>query len=507
MNNISGKSYRLMFLRCLIVVFIALPLSAQRRIDFTVETAVNIAMENSYRVRQLQLDIERRRNWLEAELAGLKSHVSMRLQAPKFEAISDYKWNSVLGRNEIVRQNTRLWQMNLSIEQPVILFGYPTNGYLSLNNTMYRYLQKDGASDVQYYTRYFVKFEQPLFQPNRLKNNIEDARIDLEQQELRYKRDMMDLLEDTAGDYYDLFRLSYRNSIYTDYIKNLEQAMVAADSIVARDTSRSVEQTQIQVELSNAREELAQNQSEMRMEASRMKQELRLPSEDSLVVDNRPTITEISVDREQAIQYGYKLHPRLRLHHLNRREEEIELENQKGRNAFRLNFEMTYGLEKADPRYYNLWESQDNSYTVSLNAYVPLWDWGRRRAEIQARKITLKKRDLYIEEFRGEIQSEIINDIVNLREYQRRTLSMQENLTRAREISEISLEQYGNGQISMRDLLQSFDREVETAQNFLQAYLGYRNSLIDLMEDTYYDFERDVPILKRFGVEHGLGEE
>jgi len=31
--------------------------------------------------------------------------------------------------------------MSLSVVQPVILLGYPTNGYLSLNNRMYRYTQ------------------------------------------------------------------------------------------------------------------------------------------------------------------------------------------------------------------------------------------------------------------------------------------------------------------------------------------------------------------------------
>ncbi|HKJ69910.1 MAG TPA: TolC family protein [bacterium] len=497
---------RILF-RSLIFVLIALPLSAQRRIDFTLETAAEIAMQNSYEVQQLQLNIDRTRKWLEAERAGLKSRVYMRLQAPEFQAISDYKWNSILGRNEIVRQNTRLWQMNLSIEQPVILFGYPTNGYLSLNNRMYRYLQQDGVNDIQYYNRYFVRFEQPLFQPNRLKNDIEEARIDLSQQELEYTEDLMDLLEETADDYYELLELSYRGIIYTDHIENLEQAAMAVDSVITRDSSRSIEQTQIEVELANARERLAQTQSDLRLETSRMKQELRLPPEDSLVIDPRTTVTQIQVDQDQAIEYGYNLHPQLRLQHLRRREEEIELENERGDNSFHLNLEMTYGLEKADPRYYNLWESQDNSYTVSLNAYLPIWDWGQRRAEIQARQITLKKRDLYLEEFRNEIRSEISNDIVNLTEYQRRALTMKENLTRAREISGISLDQYGTGQISMQDLLQSFDREVETAQNFLHAYLGYRNSLLSLMEDTYYDFERDQPILERFGVEQSMGEE
>ena len=142
------------------------PLNA-RAIDLTLQTAVDIAMENSYRIKQLQLGIEMNRSWLKARQAGLKSRVYMNLQSPDFNAISESKWNSTLLKDEIVRQNTQRWQMELSIRQPVILLGYPTNGYLSLNNKMYRYIQKDnGNKDVDYDNRYFLKFEQPLFRPN-----------------------------------------------------------------------------------------------------------------------------------------------------------------------------------------------------------------------------------------------------------------------------------------------------------------------------------------------------
>ena len=87
-----------------------------------------------------------------------------------------------------------------------------------------RYLQKkDGAEDVDYYNRYFVRFEQPLFQPNRLKNDIERAELDLEDDELEYIDDLVDLIDDIGDDYYELFELSYRNIIHAHHVVNLEK--------------------------------------------------------------------------------------------------------------------------------------------------------------------------------------------------------------------------------------------------------------------------------------------
>lgn len=487
-----------MFTLSIAWVLMVSSLSAQHTIDFTLDAAVDIAMNNSYRVKKLRMDIERTRKRLEAERAGLKSRVYMTLQAPEFESVSNYKWNSTLRRNEIVRENNRLWQMNLAIEQPVILFGYPSNGYLSLNNEIYRYSQLDGGVDVQYYNRYFIRYEQPLFRPNRLRSEIEEARINLRQQELYFSDDLVDLIDDIADDYFDLFERVYRDTIATRHLANLTQAAKIIRAHDSTDSGRLIEQSQIEVELANTRDRIFQYRSEFRMQAARMKQSLRLQPEDSLTV--RPTIRIQSapIDRNQAVRHGFSLNPQLQLDQLRRREQEIDLENAKGDGSFGMNLEMTYGLEKSDPSYMHLWESQDNSYTVSLQAYLPIWDWGRHKADVEAEQIALNRRNLEIQETRSNIQSEITNDVQDVLEYHRRTVTLRENMTKAARVSRISLEQYQSQSISLRDLMQTFDREMETAENFLDAYLGYRNALLNLMEDTYYDYERNMPLLQRF---------
>ena len=117
------------------------------------------------------------------------------LSVPQFESIAEPRWNSTLGLNEIIHENSRRWEAQLSVRQPVILFGYPTNGYLSLNNTMYRYAQLNEGLDVKYYNRYFIAYEQPFFQPNVMRNNLEKARLDLESAELDYLDDVVRVID------------------------------------------------------------------------------------------------------------------------------------------------------------------------------------------------------------------------------------------------------------------------------------------------------------------------
>src|SRR5690606_37131100 len=103
--------------------------------------------------------------------------------------------------------------------------GYPTNGYLSLNNRVYRYRQfAEDDDDIRYYNRYFVQYRQPFFQPNYLRNNLEEAELDLENSELAFQSDAVNIIDDVADDYYDLFRVGYERLIFEELVENLERA-------------------------------------------------------------------------------------------------------------------------------------------------------------------------------------------------------------------------------------------------------------------------------------------
>lgn len=470
-------------------------------IDLTLERAVGIAMENSYRIRRLELGIERTRLILKARQAQLRSSVALELKSPEFEKVSDYKWNSTLQRDEIVRQNTRLWEGELSISQPVILFGYPTNGYLSLNSRTYRYnQQKNDTKNTTWYNRYFVRFKQPIFQPNFLKNDITEAKLNLESENLRYISDQVDLIDDISDDYFDLFEEAYRSKIYAHEVEDLERVLDIAETAADDDSNRKIELLQVRLELGNARERLLRNKSRVRSETEQLRGNIGLGKDVLITLDPEIDIRPLEVNTEEAIQYGLSLRPRLRALEIEKTKEEIDLDNTKGRNAFHVDLELTYGLEKQEETFTDLWNQYDNSYSVSVEAYIPIWDWGRRKTLIEADKISLRRSELAIEEFQEEVETDIRNAIEDLHEFQRRTLTMEEHLETSESLVEASIEQYEDGQMTLQDLLRSIKTQSETSRAFLDAYLGYKKSALSLMTETYYDFEFGQPLIERFQV-------
>jgi outer membrane protein TolC len=500
--RIRGALVSLLFIP--VVVFAQGPPAAAQQaavIDLTLERMVELGLKDSYRVRQLTLDIDRTRALLQAERAGLKSRVDLSLAAPELEAISENKWNSNLQRNELVRENTRRWEADLSIRQPVILFGYPTGGALSLNNKIYRYSQiEDDESDTQFYNRYFIAYEQPLFQPNRMKFDLEEAKLELEGSELEFQNDIVEMVNDLAEGFFELLEAAYNRVLATQRLSNLDAAIAAANRVIAANPTRAIELEQIQVALANAREEQQSAGSSFRLQTARLKQTLRLNARDSIVLNPVLDVQPVPIDVDRAIEYAVSLAPRMRELAINRRENEIRLEQTKGNESFRVNLEFTYGREVEDPRFQRLWTRPRNSYTVNVDAQIPLWDWGERKHRIRADQYSLDRTDLSIQETRAQIETNVRSELLNLQEFQQRALNMQTNLQRAQQNTVTTLERYGRGEVTLVDVLQTIEREADTAENRLEAYLGYQNALLEVQQLTYYDFERGVPLLERFRI-------
>ena len=477
--------------------------SAQQIVELTLDRMVELTMENSFRIQRVNLDLQRTRFNLQAEQARLKSRVDLRMQVPTVNVQSENRFDASLGRNIIIRENSQRWQADLSISQPVILFGYPTGGELSINSRLYQYKQVDNDGDIfnQYYNRYFLAYEHGLFQPNELKNDLEQAQLEVEESELEYQGDLIDVVNGVSYTYLGIFSSAYEIKIEEEYIARLESALELAEDLAAADPERESDVEQITIELANAQQDLQQTRANFRRQAVDIKQDLRLNPNDSIVIpEPRIEITPVEFDTEMAIERARTLTPRLRNIDIGYRRSEIRLEETEGRSGFRMDLEVTYGREMRDQIWNDLFGEPEDSYSVSVNANLPIWDWGERKARIQAQRIGLEQNRLRFEEEQLEIEADIANQITSLQENEERVFSMQNNFDLARTSTDRAIERYGEGVIGVLELLQALDREQETHRNMLSAYGAWERGLVFLRGNTWWDWELNMPALEGFGI-------
>jgi len=490
----------------LAVPFAGAPAAGQQVIDLTLDRMVELTMANSFRIQRVNLDLQRTRYNLQAEQARLKSRVDLRMQVPTVNVQSENQFDAALGRNIIVRENSQRWQADLSISQPVVLFGYPTGGELSINSRLFQDKQVDGDGDVfnTYYNRYFVQYEHQLFQPNTLKNDLEQAQLSVEENELEYKGDVIGAINGVSYTYLGIFDEAYSIEIQQDYIARLQAALLLAEDLAEADPARESDVEQLTIELANAEQDILQTRAEFRRRAVEIKQDLRLNPNDSLVIANPEIrITPVNFDTELAIERARTLTPRLRNIAIQYRRSEIGLEELEGRNGFRLDLELTYGREVRDRVWEDLFGEPEDSYSVQVNANLPIWDWGEREAREQSRRIGLQQTRLRMEEEQLEINADIANQITALQENEDRVMSMTNNADLARRSTDRALERYGAGESGVLELLQVLEREQDTQNNMLNAYLAWERGLINLRGATWWDWQANMPALDAFGITVG----
>ena len=224
------RRFRAPFAAALAILLGGSPLAGQEVIDLTLDRMVELTMANSFRIQRVNLDLQRTRFNLQAEQARLKSRVDLRMSVPTVNVQSENQFDAALGRNIIVRENSQRWQADLSISQPVVLFGYPTGGELSINSRLFQDKQVDGDGDVfnTYYNRYFVQYEHQLFQPNELKNDLEQAQLSVEENELEYQGDVIQAINGVSYTYLGIFDEAYSIEIQEDFIDRLQTALALA---------------------------------------------------------------------------------------------------------------------------------------------------------------------------------------------------------------------------------------------------------------------------------------
>src|SRR5690606_12289849 len=145
--------------------------------------------------------------------------------------------------------------------------------------------------------------------------------------------------------------------------------------------------------------------------------------------------------------------PRLRRAAMDIRQNEIRLDETAGNGSFRMNIGLTYGREMQDSRLHNVFEEPRNSYTVNVDAVIPIWDWGQRGYRVEAQEISLARSRLSQEQALTEIRTSVENEVRNLEEYEKRALSMQQNLELSRGLTASTIERYRGGGVQLVDLL------------------------------------------------------
>ena len=478
-----------------------LSLRAQSARVLTLEESLNIALSKSYQVKQLEQSLLNSRMNLQAARASFKSNGQLFFtRLPDlFRGIRQAQDGNT-GRIFFPKQNYIDLQSELYVNQPIPA----TDGVFSLVGVMQRLnqtnsIESDGATladstTTNYTPQLRLQFRQPLFTINRLKTGYRRADLNLENTLQTYNRSQLDIIYNVTSSFYNLFRAQQQLAIDSASVRQSENAHRLARLKQQAGLFPELEVLRLEVEVANARNTLTSSTANLQRIEDAFKLQIGLAIEEAVLATTTLAYQPINVSLEKALTEALQRRTELRSDEINIQLSEINVRETDAASEIKGELFLSYGITNSEEKVRKAFQDFDNARSVQFSLTMPLWDWGKNGAEVQAAQASLERERLAKQNNINVIKQEIRDAVRSLQSSQQRLEISRRSEELAEKSYKISLLKFENGDLSSQDLALEQNRLTQAKTNSLNAIIDYKQALADLRRKTLWDFETDTPV-------------
>jgi outer membrane protein len=491
-----------------ILMFLIAPFSAAQE-PLTLERSLEIAMENSPEIRSYQLNLERRRELLNAQKAALKSQFSLTLTPITYEL--GKKFGSYYDPN--LREYFSTWYTSenkqslgiFTISQPIKW----TDGNLSLINVL-RY--DDNFDEIPiagtiteitnktYSNNLYLSYRQPIFTYNRTKLALRGLELDLENAAINYAIQKLFLEYQVTQNFFNVYQQKASLEIAKDEYHNREQSYMIIKNKVEAGLDPREELYQAELDLTQSKSDVQNSQVNLENYLDTFKKLIGLSLFDEITVTADISHQPVEVDLQKALDNGLKYRMEIR-------QREIDIENAKydliiaaATNEFKGEINISYGIIGNDEKFKNMYETPTRNQDVSLNLNIPLFDWGAKKSRIKAYDAMITSNELSFDDQQNDIRIEIRRAYRNLRNLVNQIEIAEQNVRNAQLTYDINLERYKNGDLTSMDLNLIQNQLSAAKLNKITALINYKTELLNMKVLSLWDFQKNQRVIHE-GVE------
>ncbi|MDR2385653.1 MAG: TolC family protein [Tannerella sp.] len=474
----------------LLPVFISSVISAQEPI--TIEKALDIAEENNPTLQRTKLNLERYQSNLVAQRASLKSRFSLNLNPVTY--------------NRTRRFDNRLsqWYTNESfnssgtfqVAQPILL----TDGVVSLINT---FGWQDNSSIVEglsnrnkaFSNDLYLQLTQPLFTYNRRKMELKQIEFDYENAGISYALQRLNTERNITNQFYAVYMAQSNLEISKEEFENAKQSYEIIKNKVEADLSAKEELYQAEVNLATAQSSMEERIVSLENAEDVLKQSLGMSLNDSIEVIATVNVNPVLINLEVAINKGLTSRMEIRQREIDIELSELQMIQTKSLNEFKGDVSLSIGIIGDHERFGNIYDNPTQNPRVAISFTVPIFDWGEKKARVQAQKTAQTIAKL-------EQQDEKINIELNIRQVWRRLENLrtqidiaEKSVRNAQLTYDLNLTRYREGDLTGMEISQFQTQLSNRKISYSQTLINYKIELLNLKILSLYDFEKDVPIV------------
>ncbi|MFC1557843.1 TolC family protein [candidate division KSB1 bacterium] len=439
----------------------------------TLDECIKIALEKSYSIKYLNHSIERQKERVKAIRSGLKSNAHINFYLPSYNLESEEVFDS---EDDIFKfVNTRKNQLlsNLRINQPI-----PTNGNFSFN---YEFFYETRLENVKNYSNnYFLEFVQPIFTPNRLQMDIKRAELSLRNTELDYESRKLNLIYSITNNFYQLYE---QQTLYEIQIAETEQRKQAVNNSREKFRKGEIDEfelIQLQVSYYNSEAELNYRKKYLEKQIGWFKQYIGLFSDDDIRIMPEQEISPEFIDKDAFVQEGLNNSLTLKKYVTWLEFDKLNIIDADKQSEFKGDITVSIGLDRKNPDFTESFSHYDKTNSIVFNFTIPLWDWGRNKAQVASAKAQKKRVELLAANTRKSYERELYESLQTADRSLIRYNNLKKSRVTAQKNYDIVLAKFKTGELGVQELERAQRRLSKAQMSYIDSVSDYKTALSNI---------------------------
>lgn len=466
-------------------------IQAQTAQELTLEESIEIAKQYSPIARAANFELISSKWRYKSFRADLLPSLSLSGDAPNFSKSyrADFQRD---GSTEFIYQTQSDASMDLSISQNIM----PTGGNLSVSSGITRLGIFEGENTYLWQSTPLVAtLRQPLFQYNNLKwrNRIEPLRYRIAQKQ--YVEDMEDLAFNVAQNFFDFLlaqinvEVAQFNVTVNDSIYNISQGRYQVGSIAENDLLQS------ELALRNAETSLTTANLNFQRAEENFKALLGIPDEREIQVVVPMEAPALDIDVDKALELARKNNSTSLEYELSEIQANQAYDQARKEAGFSATLQASYGLNQTSEDFDLLYEDPQNRQFFTLGFQIPIFNWGKNVAEIQAARNQQAATANTIAYQKLQFDLNVRSTVREFSQLQSQVALAQQSDDIAERRYDVAKNRYLIGKIDITNLFIAQNEKDSARRSYIQALRNYWTGYYNLRRLTLYNFETGSPIV------------
>lgn len=463
---------------------------AQQRQVLTLDKAIEMARAQSPSADVARYAFQSAQWSQQAFASRYRPSLSLVGNAPGLDrAIEDIQQDD--GTMRYVPSSRMYSSMRLMANQPIPF----TGAQLAVSSGLSRIdLFGDFASNQWQATPLIVSLSQPLFRFNELKwaRRTEPLRFDVARR--TYAEDLAQIAVTITQRFFDVyiaqmnvdnaaFNVAVNDTIYTLSVGRYQIGKIAENDLL-----------QSELQLINAQTALSDARIEYERALQSLKLALDLPYDADVEIIPPADIPPVQVNPRLAVTQALQNRADVRAMDLQTLEAQEDVARARAQNSFSADLTASYGLNQSAAALDDVYSNPLNQQRVNLTFQMPIVQWGRGRAEIEAARVAQQQIERDVELRRRELEQETYFEALEVNQLREQVRIAAKADTIGARRFEVARNRYTIGNIDITELFQAQREKDSARQSYVQTLRDFWTSYYRLRRLTLYDFIEDRPL-------------